>query len=130
MSDWQQLRMLFQLPDEEDIFNWKEEDRNVLREAVLRDALDSILDARNSAETRAELWRWVYTDTGPFSFDACARAVGVDPHELRVTFGRLVERQAIQGEADEAYLEKTAELLAAYLEEPAARTKGHAHRLQ
>lgn len=123
---WQQLQFLFDLEgDEEDIIAWEEEDKDALREMVLWDALQTLLDGRTGQRTRDELWRWILTDAGPFSFDACARTVGVDPHALRVAFGRFVERQALHGEADERLLGKTAQLLAAYLEEPAARGRIH-----
>lgn len=125
---WKQLSLLFDLPPEEDVFAWSEEDKDALREIILRDALSSILDGRNSRESKEELWRWICTETlSPFGFDACARTVGVDPHALRVAFGRLVERQVIKGDAEEELLEKTSRLLAFYLEEPAARSRGHAH---
>ncbi len=124
---FQQLALLFDRePSEADIVSWSEEDKDALREAVLLDALDSLLDKRNSLKTRTELWDWILTDSGPFSFDACARAVGVDPHALRVTFSRLVEREAILGNIEDGFLEKTAQLLGAYLEEPAARSRVHA----
>lgn len=123
---WQQLQLLFDLEgDEEDIIAWAEEDKDALREMVLRDALQTMLDGRTGKRTREELWKWILTDTGPFSFVACARTVGVDPHTLRVTFGRFVERQALLGEANEEFLGKTASLLAMYLEEPAARSRVH-----
>lgn len=123
MPDIQQLAFIFDLdnqPSMEEAITWSEEDQDALREVVLLEALDSILDGRNGEKGKKELWDWIYTDDGPFSFDACCKAVGVDPHEMRVTFSRYVERKALHGEAEKGQLQWTAKMLTAYMEEPAA----------
>lgn len=100
---------------------WTDTEIACLREAVLMDALGTVLGVggRQSQQARAEAWDWILDDADhPFSFRACAEAVGCRPDELRVAFARMVERSERAKEDDIA---QAAELLQAYLEEPAAR---------
>lgn len=72
---------------------WTDEDIRILREEVLHDALPAVLDSRNGEAQRRELWEWIDNDQLlPFSFRACAAAVGVDPNELRAALKRMVAR--------------------------------------
>lgn len=91
-----QLELLFQVWDEETIV-WSVEDIATLREALLRDALQTILDGRASATTRDELWHWMSSDElEPFSFRACCQAVEVHWEEMRETFFNLAKRHGKQ----------------------------------
>ncbi len=89
-----QLSLSFPVNQESaDRISWTDDDIRMLREAVLHDALSSVLDARNRDVLRGELWEWIKSDALlPFSFNTCAIAVGADPDDLRGAFERMVAR--------------------------------------
>jgi hypothetical protein len=89
----QQLLLAFPGDAQDAEYVWTDEDISILREEVLRDALCAVLDGRNGEAQRRELWEWIDNDQLlPFSFRACAAAVGVDPNELRAALKRMVAR--------------------------------------
>lgn len=88
-----QLWLALPLGPDEEKYIWTDSDIQILREEVLHDALRAALDGRNSDSLRSEIWEWIYSnELLPFSFRACAMAVGVDPEELRDTFDRMAAR--------------------------------------
>lgn len=89
----EQLLLAFPGDAEDAEYVWTDEDIRILREEVLRDALRAVLDGRNGEVQQRELWEWIDNDQLlPFSFRACATAVGVDPNELRAALKRMVAR--------------------------------------
>lgn len=79
-------------PDDED-YVWTDHDIQILREEVLCDALRAAVDGRNGDAFRDEIWEWIYSgELLPFSFRACAMAVGADPEELRANFEQMAAR--------------------------------------
>jgi hypothetical protein len=65
-----------------------------LREGLLKDSLQVILDGRNSQSAKGDIWLWVESDScHPFSFSVCAAESGVDPDQLRALFHYMVRRQ-------------------------------------
>lgn len=85
-----QLRFDLPIESSEEKYVWTEKDVATLREAVLHDALRTVLDERNSDALRKEMWEWIFSDEAlPFSFNVCAKTAGVDPYELRIAFERM-----------------------------------------
>jgi hypothetical protein len=63
---------------------WTDEEVEILRAEVLKDALNSLLDGRCGAKVKAEAVEWIQADEeAPFSFNVCARAEGMRPEVLR-----------------------------------------------
>lgn len=90
----EQLEMLFQAWDQER-YTWSDSDIETLREGLLRDALQTILDGRAAERTRQALWGWLMSDAlEPFSFRMCCQAVEVNWEEMRDTFITLSKRHA------------------------------------
>lgn len=105
--------------DAEDILDWSAAEVASLREAVLMDALRTILGFRGRSVWRDEAWEWIEdARVHPFSFRVCAETVGADPDDLRVSFARLVERSDRASEADVC---RARQALARYLEVPRKR---------
>lgn len=89
-----QLDLLLQAWDQETI-TWSDADIATLREGLLRDALQTILDGRAAERTRQTLWEWLMSDTlEPFSFRTCCQAVDVHWEEMRESFVTLSKRHA------------------------------------
>lgn len=100
--------------DAEELLEWSEAEVASLREAILMDALRTILGFRGRSMWREEAWEWIEDDrVHPFSFRVCAETVGVDPDDLRVSFARLVERSDRAAGADVC---RARQALARYLE--------------
>ena len=61
---------------------------------MLTKSLRCLLDERESAESRWDVWCWVHRVDRPgeisFSFERCARSVGVDSNELREQLNRVL----------------------------------------
>lgn len=105
--------------DVEKLLEWSEAEIASLREAILMDALRTILGFRGRSVWREEAWEWIEDGrVHPFSFRVCAEAVGADPDDLRVSFARLVERSDRASEAD---VFRARQALARYLEVPRER---------
>ena len=97
---------------------WSDIDIDTLRESILKDALGCIIGVggRRLDSIRRDAWRWITSrNLHPFAFDVCAKSLGADPDELRVSFARLVERSEHATVQD---LNRARALLAEYLEEP------------
>jgi hypothetical protein len=103
----------------EELIDWSDQEISALREAILLDALRTILGFRGRVVWREEAWAWIEAeDPHPFSFRVCAQAVGADPDDLRVSFARLVARSSRACEADIA---RARQALIRYLEAPGDR---------
>ena len=99
--------------------DWSVQEIASLREAVLMDALRTVLGFRGRSVWRGEAWAWMEADdVHPFSFRVCAESVGADPDDLRVSFARLVERSSKASEDD---VQRARLALVRYLEIPGRR---------
>jgi len=79
---------------------WGEEEVEVLRYGILKDALHLICDKRNSLRERVDTLVWIEGERDdPFSFKVCCEASGLDPDELH---GRILSmlRQQHDDEGD------------------------------
>lgn len=96
----EQVEILFQVWDQE-VYTWSDEDIETMREGLLRDALQTILDGRAAERTRQALWGWMMSDAlEPFSFRTCCQAVEVHWEEMRETFITLSKRHASRKKAE------------------------------
>ncbi len=69
-----------EIPEE---LQWDEHDVEILRDGILRDAIQQVFDSRNSLRERVDILAWMLdTEEHPFSFKVCCLSVGVDPDEL------------------------------------------------
>lgn len=63
---------------------WTDEDFEIVRNGVLREACHVLLDLRCSLVTRRDRWAWINSDAwAPFSFRACAASEEVNHEDLR-----------------------------------------------
>lgn len=112
------LSLLFSEDAELEAHEWSDLDIDTLRESILKDALGCIIGigGRRLDSIRNDAWKWITSrHLHPFAFDVCAKCMGVDPDELRVTFARMVERSDLSTVQD---LHRARALLAEYHEEP------------
>lgn len=114
-----ELPLFLWLDENVDETQWSEESIELLREVLLFDGLKTVSGLRNrcSKQEQNETWVWIMDDAeSPFSFNVCARTVGVDPDRLRIAFARMAEREVpgVDMNAVDRILER-------YLEEPGHR---------
>ena len=90
-----QLEFLFEFDDAP--VTWSDTEIWQLREGILLDAIQVLLDGRVSTRLRKDVLSWIQNDEiAPFCFRVCSMAAVVDPDVLRDSIMWLLRRHGIQ----------------------------------